>query len=516
MDKFDTLVTIALDLTAALSAGDRYRRLLEALAGVVRYDAATLLRVKGEELTPVAASGLSPDALGRCYRISHYPRFAAICKSHEPVRFAANDPTSDPFDGLLDGDPTATRHVRVSFGCPLYVDGALIGILTLDALDPTAFDGLDLGFLRALSALVAAQMRVADLMEAIEACAERQGMIARNLMEDLHRGNETIGRSLAMRRLRHEIEVVAGSDLTVLIMGETGVGKELVARAVHAASPRKNAPLLSLNCAALPESLAESEVFGHTKGSFTGAMRDRPGKFEMADGGTLFLDEIGELPLSIQPKLLRVVELGEVQRIGSSRSIQVDVRLLAATNRNLEEEVGKGRFRADLFHRLSVYPLIVPPLRERKEDIPLLAGHFLEMMRRRLGVGPVRLNPDALDLLQHYSWPGNVRELENVLSRAILKAGAEVPRGKAVVVTSHDLGPDIGAASLPLQPASSEERHRDAEGRFLRELVEDFERNLILRAVARHDGNWAAAARDLGMHRSNLHTLAARLGLRPG
>ncbi len=235
----------------------------------------------------------------------------------------------------------------------------------------------------------------------------------------------------------------------------------------------------------------------------------------MADGGTLFLDEIGELPLSIQPKLLRVIQEGEVQRIGSSQTLRVDVRLLAATNRNLEGEIREGRFRADLFHRLNVYPLTVPPLRERQEDIPLLAGHFSEATQRRLGLGPIRLSADALSLLQRYSWPGNVRELENVLSRSILKASAEILRGEPVIVTPLHLGADLaGAASDSCLAQTLEEAPSVSEGRTFRELVEDFQKNLILRAVARNHGNWAAAARDLGMHRSNLHNLASRLGIR--
>lgn len=514
METIDTLVTIALDLTAALSAGDRYRRLLEALGSVIPYDAASLLRLEGEELVPLATRGLSPDALGRSYRISEHPRLARICRAGEPLRFPTDDPSPDPFDGLIEGDRTATRRVHACLGCPLVVEGKLIGVLTADALDARAFDALDRGFLRAIAALAAAQMRASDLMAALEVRCERQGSIVRDLTEDLRRGREIIGRSRATDHLRREIEVVAGSGFTVLILGETGVGKELAARAIHAASPRRGAPLLSLNCATLPESLAESELFGHTKGAFTGAVRDRPGKFEMADGGTLFLDEIGELPLSIQPKLLRVVQEGEVQRIGAGRTIRVDVRLLVATNRNLEEEVKRGRFRADLFHRLSVYPLTVPPLRERREDIPLLAGHFCEVTQRRLGLGPVRLHAEALDLLKRSNWPGNVRELENVISRTILRASAEIPRGKPVIVTPLHLSSDLGTGPESVPPLTMEESALVSKGRSFREQVEEFQRNLILRTVAKHGGNWAAAARELGMHRSNLHNLAGRLGLR--
>jgi anaerobic nitric oxide reductase transcription regulator len=514
MERFDTLVAIALDLTAALSADDRHRRLLQALSSTIPYDAAALLRLEGEDLVPVAIRGLSADVLGRRYRIEDHPRLAAICKAREPIRFAATEPSPDPFDGQIEGDPTRMLRVHACLGCPLILDERLIGVLTADALDPGSFDRLDQKFLRAVGALAASQMRAADLMKSLEACAEKQGLIARDLVRDLWEGRELIGHSRAIEHLRREILLVAASDYTVLVSGDTGVGKELVVRAVHAASPRRNDPLLYLNCAALPESLAESELFGHTRGAFTGATRDRPGKFEMADGGSLFLDEIGELPPPIQPKLLRVIQDGEIQRLGSDHTMHVNVRILAATNRNLEEEVKAGRFRPDLFHRLNIYPLAVPPLAERREDIPLLAGHFCEATQRRLGLGPVRICRDALDLLERYNWPGNVRELENVISRAILKAGSQTRRGDPVVVTHLHLDGDIGSAGQSCESAIQEDHPPLSVRRSFRDLVEDFQRDLIRRTVLKHHGNWAAAARELGMHRGNLHNLATRLGVR--
>jgi anaerobic nitric oxide reductase transcription regulator len=277
-----------------------------------------------------------------------------------------------------------------------------------------------------------------------------------------------------------------------------------------------------MNCAALPESVAESELFGHVRGAFTGATSDRPGKFEVADGGTLFLDEIGELPLTVQPMLLRALQDGEIQRVGADRPLHVDVRVIAATNRDLAAEVHSGRFRADLYHRLNVYPIHVPPLRERRPDIALLAGFFCDLVRRRVGLGPVRLNAEARELLVQYDWPGNVRELENVLSRVALRASAAVPRGEPVVLTAAHLGPEFASGST-VAPASSPEASPGPAGiaalpapfvrRPLRDAVDDYQRGLIERAVRDNHGNWAAAARALVMHRSNLHRLAERLGL---
>ena len=264
-----------------------------------------------------------------------------------------------------------------------------------------------------------------------------------------------------------------------------------------------------MNCAALPESIAESELFGHVAGAFTGAVRDRAGKFEVADGGSLFLDEVGELPLSLQPKLLRALQEGEIQRVGSDRPHRVDVRVIAATNRDLAAEVGRGRFRADLYHRLAVYPIRVPALRERREDIPLLAAHFADAARRRLGLGPLRLSDEVRARLAAADWPGNVRELENVVSRAVLRAAAGRPPGTPVVV-----GPGHVDASAAAAPGGAPAPDRPEPRVPLREQVEEFQRRLIREAVERNGGNQAAAARELGMHRANLHHLAQRLGIR--
>jgi chemotaxis protein methyltransferase CheR len=231
-----------------------------------------------------------------------------------------------------------------------------------------------------------------------------------------------IGQSDGLKYVLYKVEQIAHTDTTVLILGETGTGKELVARAIHGLSTRKNRALVKINCATLPSNLIESELFGHEKGAFTGAHAKQMGRFEIADGATLFLDELGELPLELQPKLLRVIQDGEFERLGGSRTVKADVRIIAATNRNLEEEVRKGRFREDLWYRLNVFPITVPPLRERKEDIPLLVEFFVRKISKRLGKSIESIPTAVMNALQNYHWPGNIRELENVLERAVINS----------------------------------------------------------------------------------------------
>jgi anaerobic nitric oxide reductase transcription regulator len=304
-----------------------------------------------------------------------------------------------------------------------------------------------------------------------------------------------------------------------LIYGETGVGKELVARQIHQLSPRRRQPLIYVNCAAIPENLVESELFGHVKGAFTGADKNRQGKFALADGGTLFLDEIGELPLTAQSKLLRALQNNEIQPVGQDQVQTIDVRVLAATNRDLKHEVEECRFRADLYHRLSVYPVRVPALRERNGDIALLAGYFLEQARRKLGLTHLTLNQDSLKLLNRYNWPGNVRELEHVINRAALKARAAQQNDRAIVaVTPKDIGGlEWNAAPNHLQHkendngAISQVKIDTAEG--LRVATDNFQAQLVSQALIEADFNWAEAGRQLKVDRANLTRLAKRLGI---
>ncbi|MEZ6015681.1 MAG: nitric oxide reductase transcriptional regulator NorR [Planctomycetota bacterium] len=532
------LLPLARDMTASLSSDDRLRRLVAVVHRALPCDAVTLLRLEGDDLMPVAARGLVEDALGRRFPRSAHPRLDLICKSEGPTLFPSDSPLPDPYDGLVEGAPLTGHSVHSCLGCPLRVEGQLVGVLTADAVSSGAFEAVPFEFLEHLAALAGAALRTGALIDALERKAERHGRVAQDLLRDAmgRRGNILIGASATSARLREEFELIARSEFPVLVTGETGVGKELVVRTLHQQSRRAEQPLIYLNCAALPESVAESELFGHTRGAFTGAMQARPGKFRVADGACLFLDEIGELPAHIQPKLLRVLQEGEIQPVGSDRTERVDVRVFAATNRDLEAEVRAGRFRADLLHRLDVCRLRVPPLREHLGDIAALAGHFSDRVRKHIGCGTIRYDPLALCALEAADWPGNVRELENVVSRAILRASARSAQGEAVLVREGDL--DVrrsadaqrsnttasaatnGSAGDPSTSIEPTQIGRLAavtalsRGETMRSALERHERDLIAAAIERATGNWAAAARALDVDRSNLHRTAKRLGLK--
>jgi two-component system response regulator HydG len=310
-----------------------------------------------------------------------------------------------------------------------------------------------------------------------------------------------LGRSPAMLAMQETIATVAPSEATVLITGESGTGKELVARALHSGSARADKPLVTVNCAALAENLLESELFGHEKGAFTGAERRREGRFVQANGGTLFLDEIGEMPLPLQAKLLRALQEGEVQRVGSDAPLTVDVRVLAATNRDLREEVARRRFREDLYFRLNVISLEVPPLRERGEDIPVLAAHFLERFAGRNRKSLRGFSPQAMDSLLRYSWPGNVRELENAVERAVILCNGDL-------VTRRELPAAVMEAAPAEEPSSAA-----VQGVLAGLPLDEVERRAIEETLRCAGDNKSEAARQLGITRATLHNKLRKYGL---
>lgn len=505
-----SLAKIAIELQHGLSGQDRFQKLISSVRELLECDASALLRYENQLFRPLAIDGLSADVLGRRFLLNAHPRLEAIARAGDVVRFPADSQLPDPYDGLIPGHDELKVHACI--GLPLFTDQQLIGALTFDSLNPQQFDDFSDEELRLVGALASSALSNALLVDTLEkqalpGASRTQGSKSNTASYD----EEMIGLAPAMQQLKHEIGVVAGSELNVLITGETGVGKELVANAVHHLSARRDHPLIYLNCAALPENVAESELFGHVKGAFTGAIHHRMGKFEMADNGTLFLDEIGELSLVLQAKLLRVIQYGDLQRVGDDNTKRVNVRILAATNCDLKKAVLEGTFRMDLFHRLSVFPLLVPPLRERRDDIVLLAGFFVEQIKNKLGLQQLSIPIETLTLLQNYAWPGNVREMKHAIERAAVLARAsqntpEVRLYRELFNLPTANAEEDSPIGLSIEGSLPQQSFQQATA--------EFQRQLIHKTLQQHQMNWSASARALELDAGNLHRLAKRLGIK--
>ena len=401
----------------------------------------------------------------------------------------------------------------------VFLDVKMAGIDGIEALkkikefDPSAVVVMISGHATIQTAVEATQLGAYDILEK-PLDTDRILVTLRNALQhlDLHEENarlketiqsryEIVGRSYAIRAVIDKIDRVAKTPARVLITGENGTGKELVARALHQQSTRASGPFVEVNCAAIPGELIESELFGHMKGSFTGAVADRAGKFEQAHQGTIFLDEVGDMSLAAQAKVLRVLQDGVVTRIGGSKAVEVDVRVLAATNKNVESEIADGRFREDLFYRLNVVPIHIPPLRERREDIPLLVAHFVALLTSREGIAPRTVTPDAVERLVHLEWPGNVRELRNTIERLlILSAGPRIVADDVARLVGRRDPEQTGLGSL-LECKTFEEFKHAAERAFLLAKLREF------------DWNVSETARALDMPRSNLYKKIERYAL---
>jgi two-component system, NtrC family, nitrogen regulation response regulator NtrX len=401
----------------------------------------------------------------------------------------------------------------------VFLDVKMAGMDGLEALrkirqyDPAATVVMISGHATIQTAVEATQSGAYDILEK-PLDTDRILVLLRNALDHLNLQEENtrlrqtiesryeiVGRSYAIRSVIDKLEKVGGTPARVLITGENGTGKELVARAIHRRSLRANKSFIEVNCAAIPSELIESELFGHMKGSFTGAVADRAGKFEQADGGTLFLDEVGDMSLTAQAKVLRVLQDGVVTRIGGSKPVQVDVRVLAATNKQLEDEISAGRFREDLYYRLNVVPLHVPPLRERREDIPLLVQHFVQTLSEREGIPPRSLEQAAVDLLTQMDWPGNVRELRNTIERLLILSGAaRITVADVERLAGRRVSDSASLGSL-LDCKTFEDFKHAAERAFLLAKLREF------------DWNVSETARALDMPRSNLYKKIERYGL---
>jgi len=406
---------------------------------------------------------------------------------------------------IFDKDWAAAEGVASFAAQPLVARGETLGVLAL--FDRKPIPAADVAWLRTFADHAALAITNARAFEEIAELKRRLELENDYLRAEAAAPfHDILGNSPALQDVLRQIERVAPTDAGVLVLGESGVGKELVAHAVHARSARRERPLVRVNCGAIPGGLFESEFFGHVRGAFTGAIKDRVGRFELADGGTLFLDEVGEIPLEHQAKLLRVLQEGTFERIGETKTRKTDVRVIAATNRDLQREVERGRFRADLYYRLGVLPIEVPPLRERREDLPVLAQHVVALAARRLNVRAPRLTPAALDALAAYDWPGNVRELQHVLERAVI-----LGRGKPL-----ELGGLLPGA--PSSPKAAAAARADEPLPTLAEFKRR-ERALIEAALERAGGKLSGpggAAEILGVKPTTLASKLVALGLRAG
>ena len=405
-------------------------------------------------------------------------------------------------DWLVDGDWFRSEGVAAFAAHPLIYRDEVLGVIAL--FDRAALNESDLEWMGILANHAAVSIANANAFEEIAFLKERleeENTYLREEVTAVSGGGDLIGESPALRKVLQQIELVAATDATVLVTGESGTGKELVARAIHERSPRRDRPMVKANCAAVPEALFESEFFGHVKGAFTGALRDKAGRFELADRGTLFLDEIGEIPFAMQAKLLRVLQEQEVERVGDTRPRKVNVRIIAATNRNLKDEVIAGRFRGDLFYRLSVFPVENPPLRERRDDIPRLAEHFIRAAAKRLGRKPPKLTAGTARQLAAQDWPGNIRELQNAIERAVILAQS---------------GPLIFDAPAPRTPSPAAAMPVSDSPLLTRTELKQRERESIAAALAQTHGKVfgpAGAAALLGMKPTTLASRIKALGL---
>ena len=496
-------LTLLLDLNNAVASNLELRELLRAMSGSVREvmkcDGAgvALPDVETHQLRVYALDlPVSKAAMREGYAISLDDAIA-------PIRvFRTGKPevvTCSPGDSTPQDIPDAAIAEGVRSMCflPLVSRGRILGILTLARREPPFFTQDEVDFLMQIANQLA--LAVENALAYREIAELKDKLVQERVyLQDEIRGemkfDEIVGRSAALRNLLQQVEVVAPTDSTVLIYGETGSGKELVARALHDLSSRRHNAFVKLNCAAIPTGLLESELFGHEKGAFTGAVTQRVGRFEVAHGGTVFLDEIGEIPLELQPKLLRVLQEREFERLGSSRTIRTDARLVAATNRDLAAMVKEQKFRPDLFYRLNVFPLQVPPLRERRDDIPLLVRHFVQQYARRMNRSIDTIPAVTMDMLVQYDWPGNIRELQNLVERAVI-----LSPGPALNVPLSDL-----------------QRREEPGAAKQLETLESAERRHIIDAL--NAANWVVggpkgAAAILGLKRTTLQWRMDKLGI---
>lgn len=503
LHRITELIGTATDLGATLY------RILSVLHDTLRMERGTLLLYEKatQNLTIKASCGLSETEKKR----GVYRPDEGVCGQIFQTRssFVVPDIDSEPLFLNRTGARSKVRKSKISFlGVPVMVQGNPEGVLTVDRLfgDEVSFEE-DIRFLSILATLIAQFISLHREIEKKEAKLIEENASLKAKLHQRHGGHFIIGHSKPMQEVFNIIDKISASKVTALLLGESGTGKELVAQAIHEGGQQKDKSFVKINCAALPEMLLESELFGHEKGAFTGAHMSRPGRFELADGGTIFLDEIGEMPLPLQAKILRVLQDKQFERIGGSKTFSVDLRIIAATNVSLEEAVVEGKFRADLFYRLNVVPIVLPPLRERKEDIPLLFSHFLGQSNKRNG-RTVKMTSELLDFFTTYTWPGNVREMQNLVERMVILAEGDR-------LTLADLPQSI----FDVKQTRPESKEKQLEKGYPERLpssnrsLQDIERTEIEMALRRNGWVQVRAARELGLTERQIGYRIKKYGL---
>jgi Nif-specific regulatory protein len=488
IQELTALYEISRELAMSLDLKSTCQKVMEVLAttlGMTR-GTLTLLDDRTGELAIEVAHGLSKEAIARGrYRMGEGIT-GKVLQTGEPVVI----PNIGKEPLFVDKTKSRGDIVRqnISFLCvPVKVKGETLGVLSADRLFTDENINLeeDIRILSVVASLIGQAVKLNRMFTESKRNLIETNLALRQELKSKYKLEHVIGTSKRMQELFALVEQVSQSKVTILLRGESGTGKELIAHAIHYHSPRAEQPFIKLSCAALPETLMESELFGHEKGAFTGAIRAKPGRFELADGGTIFLDEVGDIPLSIQVKLLRVLQEKKFERVGGTKTHSVDVRIITATNRDLELAIQQKQFREDLYYRLNVLPIFIPPLRDRKEDIPALVDNFIARFSTDYGK-PVRVSPEALKLLEQYYWPGNVRELENCIERLVVQARTDI----------------IQPGDIPTQirvPAELPSTAAIVSKRTLTKTVEEIEKEQVTAAMVKCGGVQARAARLLGL-----------------
>jgi formate hydrogenlyase transcriptional activator len=500
-DQLDLLLGVTNAVVSHLDTRELFRAVAPAIRRCVSADVAAL-SVYDEDAHVLRHHVCdAPEGFATCSDVA-VPTASSIDGSAAGHVFKTNKPqifNDADLAAFSESDFIRTRGIQSVCVVPLATAHGVIGTLNLGAFATNAFSNEQFGLLTRVAGQIAIALRNAfsyERIDALNAQLAREKLYLEDEIRGEHGFEEIIGRSSALSRVLREIATVAPTDSTVLITGETGSGKELVARAIHEMSVRRDRAFVKLNCAAIPTGLLESELFGHERGAFTGAINTRVGRFELANRGTVFLDEIGEIPLELQPKLLRVLQEREFERLGSSKTLRSDARLIAATNRDLAALAADHRFRQDLFYRLNVFPIAVPPLRERREDIPMLVRHFAQQFARRMKKAIETIPSDTMEALTRYEWPGNIRELQNLIERAVI-----LSRGSTLQVPLESLVSSV-SAETPVEPAA--------------DTLQQADRRHIMAALER--SNWVlagpnGAAARLGVKRSTLQFRMRKLGI---